>query len=122
MYVRTWQKEFLRFVLFDKFNQIGEILFTMKYFPLPVLDIFLQVIGCGFRDAEIFHAIRDFNPHLFANPEKMIYCITGSKDYGRAIQDIYSVLTKFFCRYTFYLEEFPERNVYIELFNQVPVR
>ena len=88
MYIRAGKKKFFRFMFFDQFNQVDKTLFAVENFPFPVLNILLKIIGSGFGNTEVLHAVRNFYPHLLTDPEKMIHSISGCKDDCRKIQNV----------------------------------
>ena len=98
-------------MLFNEFGQNGEILLAVKNLTFPVKDIFLKVIGGGFGNAEILHAVGDLNTHLLADPEEMIHGILGVEDNSGIVKDIYPVFPEFPCRHTFDLDKSPEIDI-----------
>jgi hypothetical protein len=94
----------------------------MEDFSLAVLHVFLEVIGCGFRDAEIFHGIGHLDTHLFTDSEEMVNGVAGSENNGRIIKDVDPVFPELFRWNSLYIDKFPENNVNIELFYQIIVR
>ncbi len=82
------------------FNEILKFGFPMKYLPLSVHNIFLQIECNIFSYAEILHCIRDDNSHLIAYPEEMIYSCFAGKDYSSKVKNIDFLLAKIFHRDT----------------------
>ena len=114
MDVRTWKKKFFSFMFFNQFNEVGITFFTVKNFSLSELNIFLQVVCGRFRDAEVLHGFRDFNPHLLAYPEIMVNRIAGSKDNCSIIQDVNLILAEILGGNSVNFKKFPEGDVDIE--------
>jgi hypothetical protein len=105
-----------------QFNKVGETFLTVKNFTLSVLNIFLKIIGSGFGNAEIFHAVGNFHPHLFTDPEKMINSIPGCENYSGKIKYIDSVLPEFLGRDAFYYYKFTKFNINAEFLDQFTIR
>lgn len=64
-------------------KRIREILygsFTDKNLSFTVLDKFLEIKGYGFGGTEVFHVLGDFDPHFFAEAEKMIDTVLAGHD------------------------------------------
>jgi hypothetical protein len=122
MDVGTRKQKFFSFVLFCQFYKVRKAFLTVKNLSFPVLNVFLKIISGGFGDAEVLHAVGYLDPHLFADPEEMIYGIPGSEDNCSIVQDVHAVLPKFLGRNTFNLYEFAEYNTDIKFFRQISIR
>jgi len=66
----------------------------MKDLSLPVYNIFLEIEGNVFRDAEVLHCIRNAYPKFTADPEKMIDAGLACKYYSSKIKNIDLLLAK----------------------------
>lgn len=93
----------------------------MKNFSFPVLNVFLKIISCRFRNAEILHGIWHFDTHFFTNPEEMINRVARCKNNGSVIKDINPVPAELFSSYTFKLYKGTEINIYVKLFCQIRI-
>ena len=122
VYVRAGEQKLFSFMFFNQLNEIGITFLTMKDFTFSELNIFLQVIGSGFRDAEVLHGLRDLYPHLFAHSEIVVNCISRSEDDSRIVKNVYFILAKVFCRYPVNLEKFAESYVDIEFSCNLTIR
>jgi len=60
----------------------------MEDLALPVNNIFLEIKGNVFRDAEVLHCIRDTYPQFIADPEKMIDAGLACENYRSKIKNI----------------------------------
>ena len=108
-------------MLFDQFNKVRKVFFTVKNFPFPVLNIFLEIISRGFGDAEILHGIGHLDTHFFTYSEKMINRVAGCKNNRGVVGDVDPVFPEFFGRYTFNSYELMEYNIDIELLCQISI-
>ena len=86
-----------------------------------VNDIFLEVIGDGFRCAEIFHCHRNGDSHLFAEMEKMVDGAAGGEDNRGEIRNVYLLLAEFLGRQSFNFDKLTEYKLYIVFAGNVVV-
>lgn len=102
-------------MFFDQFDEVCRVFLAVEYLSLSELNIFLQVIGRGFRNTEIFHCFRHFDPHLLAHPEIMVNGIARRKyDRGKLLE-VYLILPEILGRDSFYSKKLPECDVDVEL-------
>jgi hypothetical protein len=120
--VAAGKQELFFLVLFQDVDQIVNGRLAVKDFTFPVNDIFLKIEGSGFGNAEILELVQIGDPHLIADPEKMISSMTAGQYHSSEIADIDSVLAKLLSRYPFDVNEFPEIYLQVELPGQLVIR
>jgi hypothetical protein len=82
----------------------------------------LEIEGGSFRNTKVLHVIGHRNPGFFTDPEKMVNSSSAGKNHCGMIQNINFLLSEFFRRDPFNLNERPKINLHIVLFRQVKVR
>ena len=120
--VAAGKQELFFLVLFQDVDQIVNGRLAVKDFTFPVNDIFLKIEGSGFGNAEILELVQIGDPHLIADPEKMISSMTAGQYHSSEIADIDSVLAKLLSRYPFDVNEFPEIYLQVKLPGQLVIR
>ena len=121
--IAHYDEEVLCLVFLHCRQEVGEFACGRgKDFTLAVYDVFLQIVGDGFTGAEIFQGHRYGDSHFLAKTEEMVDCRAGSEYNGRKIGNIDFLLTKFFCRKPFDLDERTKYQLYIVLLSNVEVR
>lgn len=101
-------EELVFLVLLDDLDQVVESGFAVEDLALAVLNVFLQVISGGFRDAEIFHRVGNREADFLAHAEEMVDGIAAREDHGVMIGNVHPLLTEFLRRNAFHMDEFPE--------------
>ena len=116
-------KELFGLVLYHLWQQVVD--FTRcpeEHLTLAVLNIFLDIEGYRFGDAEILHILRDNNAHLLAQIEEVVDGMARCENDGRVVEDGYLLRPEFPRRKTFYFDERTEYYLYAVFFLNIEVR
>ena len=106
VYVGEGHEVLLVFVLRHDRNQLGHFpRVAHKDLALAVLDVFLDIAGHGFRNAEVFHVFGKRYAHFLAKREEIVDGVAGIEDDGRVVEDLYLLSAKLLGGKTFYLDE-----------------
>src|SRR5690606_23169699 len=89
--------------------------------PLAVNDVLLEVIGNGFRDAEILHALGHGDPQLLAHAEEVIDRVTACEDDRRMVQYGNTFLTELLTVHALDLDERSEFQFQLVLLGKLEV-
>ena len=103
-------------MLLDHLHQLVKTLPAVEYLTLSVLDIFLQIKCCGFRNTKILHCIRNLNSHILTNSEEMVNSITARENDGSMLEDVNPLFPEILSFYTFNLNELVKINLQIVFF------
>jgi hypothetical protein len=93
--IRAGEQELFVLMLLDNLEQVTRILEASEDFPLSDDDVFLEVVGSLFGDAEIFHVRRHLDFQFTAEAEEMVYGIPAGENDGRVVQDFDFLLSEF---------------------------
>lgn len=109
-------------MLFDQLNKVDKILMPLEDLSFPVLNVFLQVKSSGFRDAKIFHGIRNFYTHFFGYPEEMIHGISARENNSCVVLNIDFVFPELTSSNPCYRNELFEVDIDFVFINQISIR
>lgn len=120
--IRAREQELFTLVFLDDLKQVAGILESGEYLPLADNNVFLEVIGCLFGDAEILHVRRHLNLQFAAKAEKMVDGIAAGENDSRIIQDLNFLFSEFFYRHRLNLNEGTEIDFNRVLLSNLEIR
>ena len=106
-------------------NRAGKVLdkpFANENLSLTLLNEFLKVMGNSLRSTEVFHVLRNFDAHFFANPEKVVNTVFAGHDHSLKVIRTDPVFPEFLFSNRLNVVEGPPVNLDAVFFFDVVVR
>ena len=103
-------------------NKILKIIVSEEDLSLSIDNVFLKVMCNGLRNAEVFHAVRDGNPHFLSNAKEVVNC-GSAREYDSGMgKNVDSFLTEFLDRDSLHLDERAEVKLQVKFICQIGIR